>query len=64
MSALKVHFDIYLWFSLKYRLFVISLVTSRSFQPVVNGKLLVKTKTNIELSQLAIVSQNFTSFKL
>ena len=35
-----------------------------SFQPVVNGKLLVKTKTNIELSQLAIVSQNFTSFKL
>ena len=29
VSALKVHFDIYLWFSLNDHLLVISLVTSR-----------------------------------
>ena len=38
--------------------------SSASFKPVINGKLTVKTKTHIELSQLVIVSQNFTSFKV
>ena len=35
-----------------------------SFKPVINGKLIVNSKTHIELNQLVIVSQNFTSFKV
>ena len=38
--------------------------SSASFNPVINGKPIVNTKTHIELSQLVIVSQNFNSFKL
>ena len=38
--------------------------SSSSFKPVIKGKLIVNTNTHTELSQLVIVSQNFTSFKL
>ena len=38
--------------------------SSASFKPVINVKLIVNTKTHIELNQLVIVSQNFTSFKV
>ena len=38
--------------------------SSASFRPVINGKLIVNTKTHIELIQLVTVSQNLTSFKV
>ena len=38
--------------------------SSASFNPAINGKPIVNTKTHIELSQLVIVSLNFNSFKL
>ena len=57
---LFIHF--HLFFSLKSRSSFID--SSAPFKPVINGKLINNTKTHIELSQLVIVSQNFTSPKL
>ena len=38
--------------------------SSASFKPVINLKLIVNTNTHIELSQIVIVPQIFSSFKL
>ena len=61
----KLHYrgkNFHLFFSTKSRSSFLD--SSASFNPAINGKPIVNTKTHIELSQLVIVSLNFNSFKL
>ena len=60
----KLHYrekNFHLFFSSKSRSSFLD--SSASFNPVINGKLILNTKIHIELSQHVIVSQNFNSFK-
>ena len=61
-STIGLFINFHLFFSSKSRSSFLD--SSASFKPVINGKLIVNTKTHIELSQLVIVSENFNSFEL